>query len=52
MPALVGRVIDPDRRRLAGGCTCSINGRDFVRSPEAAVQPGDSIIIMSADAGG
>ena len=52
VPALVGRVIAADRRRLAEGCACNVNGVEFVRSPGALVSAGDKIIILSADAGG
>jgi molybdopterin-guanine dinucleotide biosynthesis protein A len=52
LPALVGRVIDSDRRGLVSGYTCNVNGLDFVRDSQAAIASGDSIIIMSADAGG
>jgi molybdenum cofactor guanylyltransferase len=52
LPVLVGRVITPDKRSLVNGYACNVNGRDFVRSPAAPVNPGDSIVILSADAGG
>jgi molybdenum cofactor guanylyltransferase len=52
LPALVGHVISPDRRRLVDGYACNVNGLAFVRTTAAAVNPGDSIVILSADAGG
>jgi molybdopterin-guanine dinucleotide biosynthesis protein A len=52
LPALVGRVIAPDLSRLIEGYACSVNGREFVRSPDARVHHGDNIAILSADAGG
>jgi molybdopterin-guanine dinucleotide biosynthesis protein A len=52
LPALVGHVISPDRTRLVDGYACNVNGLAFVRSAAAAVNPGDSIVILSADAGG
>jgi molybdopterin-guanine dinucleotide biosynthesis protein A len=52
LPALVGRVITPDRTRLVDGYACNVNGRDFVRAPETRVNDGDNIAILSADAGG
>ena len=52
LPALVGRVITADRNALMDGYACSVNGREFVRIPDAAVNSGDSILILSADAGG
>lgn len=51
-PALVGRVIDANRRTLLDGYACNVNGLDFVRSTASPVHQGDSIVILSADAGG
>jgi molybdopterin-guanine dinucleotide biosynthesis protein A/molybdopterin converting factor small subunit len=52
LPKLVGPVITPEKNSLTSGNACNINGRDFVRDPSAKVNPGDSIFIISADAGG
>ncbi len=52
LPVLVGHVISADRTRLVDGYACNVNGLAFVRSPTAVVNPGDSIVILSADAGG
>jgi molybdopterin-guanine dinucleotide biosynthesis protein A len=52
LPMLVGRVIASDRRDLLNGYAVNVNGREFVRGSRATVKPGDSIIILSADAGG
>ncbi|HXK30046.1 MAG TPA: NTP transferase domain-containing protein [Candidatus Binatia bacterium] len=52
LPVLVGPIIATDRKSLTSGNACNINGRTFVRDPKAPVQPGDSIFIISADAGG
>jgi molybdopterin-guanine dinucleotide biosynthesis protein A len=52
LPALVGHVITPDRTGLVDGYACNLNGLAFVRNAAAAVNPGDSIVILSADAGG
>jgi molybdopterin-guanine dinucleotide biosynthesis protein A len=52
LPVLVGRVINPDRTGLSDGYACNLNGLDFVRAPDAAVNAGDNIAILSADAGG
>jgi molybdenum cofactor guanylyltransferase len=52
LPALVGRVISPDKCSLSRGYACNVNGRDFVRNPAAKVTSGDKIFILSADAGG
>jgi molybdopterin-guanine dinucleotide biosynthesis protein A/molybdopterin converting factor small subunit len=51
-PVLLGRVINPDRSSLSSGYSCNINGLEFVRNPNAKVNPGDKIFILSADAGG
>ncbi len=52
MPELAGRVIGPDGHRLVEGCTCNLNGREFVRAVDTPLQQGDRIVILSADAGG
>ena len=52
LPVLVGPVIVPDRSKLTRGYACNINGLDFVRDPGFMINPGDSIIIISNDAGG
>ncbi len=52
LPVLVGRVISADRTRLVDGYACNVNGLAFVRTPTAVVNPGDSLVILSADAGG
>ena len=52
LPVLVGPVITPDKNSLTSGNACNINGRDFVRDPGVKVRAGDSIFIISADAGG
>ncbi len=49
---LVGRVIAPERNRLASGFACNINGVTFVRDPNVKIASGDRILILSADAGG
>lgn len=52
LPVLVGPVIATDRSKLTSGYACNINGLDFVRDPGVKINPGDSIIIISNDAGG
>jgi molybdenum cofactor guanylyltransferase len=52
LPILVGRVISPDRTTLLNGYACNVNGLDFIRTSTAAVNAGDNIAIVSADAGG
>ena len=51
-PVLLGRVINRDRSSLSIGYACNINGLEFVKNPNAKVNPGDKIFILSADAGG
>ena len=51
-PILLGRVINPDRSSLSSGYACNINGLEFVKNPNAKVNPGDKVFILSADAGG
>lgn len=51
-PCLRGPVIDPEGRGLTDGYACNVNGLDFVRRSPAPVAAGDSILILSADAGG
>jgi molybdenum cofactor guanylyltransferase len=52
LPVLAGRVITGDGGELVKGYACNVNGRDFIRTPTAKVNPGDKIFILSADAGG
>ena len=50
LPVLVGRVLDAEG--LLSGYTCNINGLEFVRAPNAKINSGDKVLILSADAGG
>jgi molybdopterin-guanine dinucleotide biosynthesis protein A/molybdopterin converting factor small subunit len=52
LPVLVGPVLRRDDSRLVDGYVCNVNGLDFVRRADAAINPGDRILILSADAGG
>jgi molybdopterin-guanine dinucleotide biosynthesis protein A len=52
LPALAGRVVDPQARALTRGFACNINGVDFVRDPAVRIHSGDNILILAADAGG
>lgn len=52
LPVLVGRVISPDGSRLLDGYACNVNGLQFVRSSAVTLNPGDTIVLLSADAGG
>ena len=54
-PALLGAVLSADeagRTRLRSGYTCNINGKDFVRETHTRLRAGDSLLILSSDAGG
>jgi molybdopterin-guanine dinucleotide biosynthesis protein A len=52
LPVLVGRVITPDGTSLIEGYACNVNGLHFVRAATDRINPGDNIVILSADAGG
>jgi molybdenum cofactor guanylyltransferase len=52
LPVLVGRVISPDCTSLVDGYACNLNGLEFVRTWTTRVNPGDNIVLLSADAGG
>jgi molybdopterin-guanine dinucleotide biosynthesis protein A len=52
LPVLAGAVIGADRRSLSDGYACNLNGLEFVRNADTPVTHGDSIVILSADAGG
>ncbi len=41
-----------DGNRLRPGYLANINGRVFASDPQTPLQPGDSVLILSADAGG
>ena len=54
-PALLGSVLSADeagRTGLRSGYTCNINGKDFVRDAHTRLRAGDSLLILSSDAGG
>jgi len=50
-PALRGSVITPGGA-LAPGFVFNRNGRDFLRDPATPIAAGDSLLLLSADAGG
>ncbi|NUR54774.1 MAG: MoaD/ThiS family protein [Acidobacteria bacterium] len=52
VPMLAGRVIASNGAGLADGYACNVNGLDFVRNSAASINPGDRVLIVSADAGG
>ncbi|MCE9557141.1 MAG: MoaD/ThiS family protein [Planctomycetes bacterium] len=49
-PALAECCIDGDR--LRAGYVASLGGRQFVTDPQTPLTPGESVLILSADAGG
>jgi molybdopterin converting factor small subunit len=49
-PELEGKLVQ-DGRLLSSFCA-NLNGRRFVSDPGAVLAPGDSLLILSADAGG
>ncbi len=52
IPNLVGPVLTADRRALMAGYTCNLNGTEFTRDLQTPLRSGDSLIILSSDAGG
>lgn len=52
LPILVGSVLVQDRHQLVPGFACNVNGQVFVRDMRTVVKAGDSILILSSDAGG
>jgi molybdopterin converting factor small subunit len=51
-PELVGTVISLDFHSLLPGYACNLNGIEFVRAFDSAIQNGDHLLILSSDAGG
>ena len=51
-PALVGKVIRDDLSGLQDGYVINRNGLAFLRGDRLDVQPGDSLLILSNQAGG
>ena len=52
IPDLVGPVLTDDRHALMAGYTCNLNGTEFTRDLQAPIRFGDSLLILSSDAGG
>ena len=52
LPALRGSVLSQDARRLGPGFACNVNGQAFVTDMRAPLRDGDSVLIVSSDAGG
>ena len=54
-PDLLGSVLSVDAAgdtSLLSGYVCNINGENFVRNMQTRIQAGDSLLILSSDAGG
>lgn len=51
-PALVGKVIREDFSGLREGYVLNRNGLDFLTGDDLNVQDGDSLLILSSQAGG
>lgn len=49
-PALAGTVVD--QGRLLTAYRVSLNGEKFVTDPGMRLRPGDSLVLIAADAGG
>ena len=52
LPMLAGRVLSDDGTRLLEGYACSVNGTEIARSASTRVEPGATILLLAADAGG
>ena len=51
-PDLVGKAIRPDLSGLMDGYILNLNGATFVDRLETRVSPGDSVLLLSDQAGG
>jgi hypothetical protein len=51
-PALVGPVVNPERGSMAPGYLLNRAGREFLTAPDAVIQPGDHLLVLSNAAGG
>ena len=49
--ALQGHVVD-EHGQLLSGLIFNLNGRDFLRDPSTPIEPGDTLLLLGADAGG
>ena len=50
-PKMTGECFD-DAARTTSNVTVNIGGKRFVSDPETPLRAGDSLLVMSADAGG
>lgn len=54
-PQLVGPVLSSDKigsPALLSGYACNVNGKHFIKDAHTPIQAGDSLLILSSDAGG
>lgn len=51
-PQLVGQVVSGDGQRLLDGYIFNVNGRQFVANLEVRLSPGDTVLLLSSQAGG
>jgi molybdopterin-guanine dinucleotide biosynthesis protein A len=52
IPDLVGPVLTADHRALMAGYACNLNGTEFTPDLHTPLRSGDSLLILSSDAGG
>ena len=52
LPELVGPVLTPDSHMLTAGYACNLNGTEFLPDLHTPLHSGDSLLILSSDAGG
>jgi molybdopterin-guanine dinucleotide biosynthesis protein A/molybdopterin converting factor small subunit len=52
IPELVGPVLTPNSRTLTAGYACNLNGTEFLPDLHTPLRAGDSLLILSSDAGG
>ena len=52
IPGLVGPVLSEQDHKLVRGFACNVNGETFVHDMRTRLKDGDSVLILSSDAGG
>lgn len=52
VPELLGSVLTEDGDHLMHGFACNVNGQAFVKDMRTSLKDGDSVLILSSDAGG
>lgn len=52
IPTLVGPVLTANHRALTAGYACNLNGTNFTSDLHTPLRSGDSLLILSSDAGG